>query len=156
MGKLRVRGAVRIGLLLLLASCRPIVDSRGYTTDAEDFKQIVIGQSRSEDVAAVLGTPTTRSSFGDEIWYYISLRRETQGLFAPQIADQQVTAIHFDADHVVKQVETRTKADAKNVQVVDTVTPTEGRHLTIMEQLLGNLGRFSAPGRQVDPRNLGR
>lgn len=150
---------MRAGLLVALwalCGCNPIVDTRGNTTDAEDFKQIVIGQSRTEDVAALLGTPTTRSSFGDETWYYINLRRETIGLFAPEVADQTVTAIHFDAEHKVTEIETRTKADAKNVHVVEKITPTEGRHLTIMEQLLGNLGRFSAPGRQVDPRNLGR
>ncbi len=140
----------------MLVGCYPMVDNRGHTTDAEDFKQIVIGQSRTDDVAAILGTPTAKSNFGDETWYYIILRRETVGMWAPEVADQNVTAIHFDGNHVVTSIDTHTKADAKNVEVVEKVTPSEGHELTIIEQLLGNLGKFSAPGRQIDPRGLGR
>lgn len=133
-----------------------MVDNRGHTTDIEDFKQIVNGQSRQDDVAALLGTPTSTSNFGDTTWYYITERKETVGVWAPKVADQSVTAVHFDENGVVSNIESFGKGDAKDVQVVDKYTPTEGRHLTVVEQLLGNIGRFNAPGRQMDPRNLGR
>lgn len=148
--------AALLAMAGLLASCQPMVDNRGHTTDVEDFKQIIIGQSRNDDVIALLGNPTTRSAFGDETWYYINERQETFGFLAPEVADQNVTAINFDANHVVTGIETYKKEDGKPVQLVSKTTPTEGRHLTAIEQLLGNVGRFSAPGRQIDPRNLGR
>mgnify|MGYP000290544164 CR=1 FL=1 len=139
-----------------LCACIPMVDTRGHTTEAEDFKQIIIGQSRTDDVAAILGNPTTRSTFGEEIWYYINERKETYGMFAPEVADQNVTAIYFGADKTVASIEQYKKEDGKNVELVSKTTPTEGRHLTAVEQLLGNVGRFAAPGRQIDPRNLNR
>lgn len=135
-------------MAIALAACEPLVDNRGHTTEAEDFKQIIIGQSSPEDVQAILGTPTTKSNFGDEVWYYINARRETLGVFAPKLADHNVTAIQFDAAKRVSNIETYDKGTGKPVQMVEKTTPTEGRHLTVMEQLLGNLGRFGAPGRQ--------
>lgn len=145
-----------LGAMVALSACEPMVDTRGHTTDPEDFKQIIMGQSTTEDVAALLGTPTSKSAFGEEIWYYVTLRRETYGMFAPEVADQQVVALRFDQNHVVQAIETHGKDEAKNVTVVEKTTPTEGRHLTMIEQLLGNLGRFTAPGRQIDPRSMGR
>jgi outer membrane protein assembly factor BamE (lipoprotein component of BamABCDE complex) len=141
---------------LLIAGCDPIVDARGYNTNESDFKQIVIGQSRMEDVVAILGSPSARSTFGDETWYYIQARKETRGLLAPEIAEQNVAAIRFDANQVVAAIESHTKADAVPVEMVEKTTPTEGRKLGVMEQLLGNVGRFSAPGRGMSDRNMGR
>ena len=138
-----------------LASCTPIVETRGHATESEDFKQIVIGQSSPDDVTALLGTPSARSTFGEETWYYITEKKETVGVFAPKVTEQNVTAIHFDANHVVASIDEHGKDEAKNVQLVEKTTPSEGRHLTVMEQMLGNLGRFSAPGRSISPRDLG-
>ena len=144
-------------LLAGISACRPIVDTKGHTTDPEDFKQIIIGQSRADDVQALLGSPTTRSNFGDETWYYINERKETFGMWAPEVADQMVTAVHFNAAHTVTAIDSYTKADGKAVQVVEKKTPTEGRHLSVVEQLLGNVGKFGGgPGRQIDPRTMGR
>ena len=150
------RVLICISTAALLASCTPIVDNRGHNLDATDFQQIVPGQTRTEDVEALLGSPSTKSTYGTETWYYINEQKETWGAFAPEITEQSVTAIMFDENHVVTSLEDRTKADGKPVQLVEKTTPSEGRHLTVMEQLLGNFGRFSAPGRQMSPRDIGR
>lgn len=143
-----------ISAALLLASCTPIVDSRGHNLEDADFSQIIPGQSTPHDVRALLGSPSTTSNFGDTTWYYISERKETEGPFAPEIADQKAVAIHFDADQKVTKVEDYTKDKSKNVQLVTKETPTEGHSMTIMEQMLGNFGRFNAPGHQIDPRSM--
>jgi outer membrane protein assembly factor BamE (lipoprotein component of BamABCDE complex) len=140
---------------ILLASCSPIVDSRGHTLEAEDLKQIVVGQSRGDDVTALLGTPTARSSYGDETWYYITEKKETVGMFAPEVIEQHVTAIRFTPDHVVADVSEYKKSDGKPVELVNKTTPTEGHELSFMEQMMGNFGKFNAPGKSIDPRDLG-
>ncbi len=145
-----------ISMLLLLASCSPMVDARGHSGDDEDLKQIVTGQTTRDDVTALLGSPTTTASFGDETWYYITQVKERVGMLAPEVADQQVIAITFDANQVVTSVERYTKEQGKPVQMVSKTTPTEGHSFTMIEQLLGNLGRFNAPGRGMSQRNMGR
>lgn len=132
-------------LAILLASCSPIVDTRGHNTQAADFSQIVVGQSRNEDVQAILGSPSARSNFGGETWYYISGTKETVGLHAPEITAQNVTAISFDEQGLVQEIAEYTKKDGKPVEMVSKETNTEGHKMTFMEQMLGNLGRFNTP-----------
>lgn len=150
------RWLLPITLALGLASCSPIVDTRGHSGEAEDLKQIVTGQTTREDVVSLLGSPTTTSSYGDEIWYYVTQKQERVGMFAPEVTEQQVTSITFDANHVVKEVSAFTKEEGKPVQIVGKTTPTEGHNMTIIEQMLGNLGRFNTPSRGVGSRNIGQ
>lgn len=145
-----------ISLSLLLASCTPMVDTRGHSDNTEDMRQIVVGQTRSEDVMALLGSPTSRSAFGDEVWYYASQQRERFGFFAPSVTEQHVTAIAFDHDHVVSDIRDYKKEEGKPVELVGRTTPTAGHEMTFMEQLFGNIGRFNAPTHGISDRNMGR
>ncbi len=145
-----------ISIALLLASCSPIVDTRGHASEDVDLKQIVAGQTTSEDVRALLGSPTSTSNFGDETWYYVTQKQERMGVFAPTVSEQHVTIITFDANHVVSDIGEAKKEDGKPVEIVGKTTPTEGHKVTIMEQMLGNLGRFNSPGRGLSNRDMGR
>ena len=146
-----------ISIAMMLASCAPIVDTRGHSEEDVDMKQIVIGQTRQEDVTALMGSPTSKSSFGDDTWYYVTQQQEHAGVFAPEVIAQHVTAIAFDKDHVVTGINEYKKEDGQPVEMVSKTTPTEGHNLTFMEQMLGNLGRFNAPGHTaMSDRNLGR
>lgn len=145
-----------ISALALLASCTPVVDTRGHNLAEADMSQIIEGQSGPDDVRALLGSPSAISSFGHLTWYYINERKETLGFYAPEVADQKVVAIHFDENERVNKIEDYDKSASKPVEIVTKETPTEGHEMTVMEQLLGNFGRFNAPGREIDPRNLGR
>lgn len=120
------------------------------------MSQIIEGQSGPEDVRAILGSPSAISTYGDTTWYYITARKETLGFYAPEVADQHVRAIHFDADARVSSIEEYTKKEGKPVEFVTKETPTEGHELGFIEQMLGNFGRFNSPGREINPRDLGR
>lgn len=145
-----------ITALGLAASCSPIVDQRGYSGDLADYSQLVIGQSKTDDVAAILGSPSAESNFGGKTWYYIMERKETVGMFAPEVIDHQVTAVRFDENDTVIDISKVDKDKSVPVEFVEKSTPTEGRKIGIWEQLLGNFGKFNAPGREIDPRNMGR
>jgi outer membrane protein assembly factor BamE (lipoprotein component of BamABCDE complex) len=151
-----LRWLLPISIALALASCSPIVDTRGHSADALDLSQIVKGQTTSEDVAALLGSPTTTSNFGDMIWYYITQKQERVGMFAPKVTEQQVLAIQFDGNKLVSEIGEFKMEEGKPVQIVGRTTPTEGHDLTFIEQMLGNLGRFNGPGRGLSNRNMGR
>lgn len=115
-----------------------------------------MGQSTADDVTALLGSPTTTSNFGDEVWYYITQKQERVGVFAPEVTEQHVTALTFDKDRHVISIEEYTKEQGKSVQIVGKTTPTEGHNLTFMEQMLGNLGRFNGGHHGISDRNMGR
>lgn len=151
-----LRCSLHIAICVVVASCSPIVDLRGHSEEQADYSQIIPGQSTKDDVAAILGTPSAKSNFGDETWFYITEKRETYGMLAPQIADQSVTSVKFDSAGLVEELSKTDKDKSKQVEFVEKTTPTEGRKMGVMEQLLGNFGKFSTPGREINPRDMGR
>ena len=151
-----MRGILLSSMMLVTASCSPIVDVRGHGVDEADFKQLVPGQSKMDDVRALFGSPSSTASYGDPTWYYMTVKKETVGMYAPEVAEQHVTAIHFDANEKVVDVSDFSAKDGKAVQIVNKETPTEGHQLGFWEQMLGNFGRFNTPGRGIDPKGLGR
>ena len=145
-----------ISIAVMLASCSQIIDTRGHSEEDIDMSQIVVGQTHAEDVAAIMGSPTSKSSYGDETWYYVTQKQEHSGVFPSEVTEQHVTAIAFDKDKLVADISEYKKEDGKDVEMVSKTTPTEGHNLTFMEQMLGNLGRFNAPGHSaLSDRNIG-
>ncbi len=147
---------VCISAVWVLASCSPMVETRGHALEEMDFSQIIVGQAGQDDVRALLGSPSATSQFGTETWYYISERKETMAFLASEVADQKVVAVEFDGDKLVSNIEEYTKEAGKPVQFVSKETPTEGKELNAIEQMMGNFGRFNTPGREIDPRNMRR
>ena len=138
----------RTGLLLLaaavfLAACSPTIDQRGNLPDADNVLAIQPGVSTKDEVSQLLGTPSTVATFSDKTWYYISKRTETVAFFSADVIDQQVLVVKFDDSDVVEQVALLGMGDSNDVDMVGRETPTYGQQLTIIQQLLGNIGRFT-------------
>ena len=99
-----------------------------------------------EEVARLLGTPSAVGTFDDARWYYISRRTETTAFNAPELVDQSVIVIAFDESGVVAEVASVSTEEARAIEPVEEESPTRGRELGLLEQLLGNIGRPTAPG----------
>ena len=93
----------------------------------------------------MLGSPSSIATFGEEVWYYISSQTQTIAFYEPEVLDQKVVAIAFDDAGKVKNVRTYGLEDAQAIEPVARTTPTGGREVTILEQLIGNLGKFTKP-----------
>lgn len=132
-------------LCLLLAACSPNVTTRGHVKDPEWKESITEGVSTRDDVLAALGSPSTRSSFGEETWYYITTIREQHAFLKPDVTDQHVLSVSFTLDGTVSGIMEANGDDLREVAVTERITPTEGHQLTFIEQLLGNVGRFNTP-----------
>lgn len=135
------RFTVVLGLLAAVG-CTPIVDARGNLPAPERLAQIKPGEQTRDEVAHILGTPSTLSAFGDPVWYYVSYRTETVGLFAPEEVDRKIVAVEFDDNGYVKDLETYGLTDGKKVEFVERETPTAGKQMSVLQQFFGNIGRF--------------
>ena len=127
----------------LLSACVPNTVQRGNLPDPELLSHIQPGSQTRNQVADMLGSPSSVATFGDEVWYYISSQTKTIAFYEPEVIDQKIVAIAFDGDGRVKNVRTYGLEDAQEIEPVARTTPTGGREITVLEQLFGNLGRFS-------------
>lgn len=140
-----VRLVLVAGLALAVVACTPVVATRGNLIDDERFALISVGRSTANDVANLFGSPTTVSTFDQRIWYYIGQRTEKVAFFDPDIVERRVVRVEFTESGIVRQIDDLDLADAQAVELVERETPTLGRRLTVLEQLLGNFGRFNTP-----------
>ena len=141
----RLRRGLRPAALLsavALAGCAISEDQRGHLPDPEKLAQIQPGNTTKEQVVRILGSPSSASTFDDNVWYYISRRVKQVAFFKPDVLDQQVYIVDFDDKGVVKDIGHKTLADAEHITPAPGATPSPGRELSFMEQLLGNIGRF--------------
>lgn len=133
-------------LAAALAACAATTATRGNLVENDKLAQIRVGASSMNDVAGVLGTPSTVSTFDPRIWYYIGQRTEKFAFFDPEVTERRVLEVRFDDAQVVQDVRELSLADGQQVELVERQTPTLGRQMTFFEQMLGNLGRFNNAG----------
>ncbi len=134
-----------------LAACEPRISRHGKVLDLEAVASIEPGVASQVDVVRLLGTPSSRSLFGEDTWFYISQQRSTQILSLPHTDAQTVVAVAFDDEGVVEEFAMLTIEDGLPIDPVARSTPTHGRELGLLEQLLGNIGRFDTTGPVPDP-----
>jgi outer membrane protein assembly factor BamE (lipoprotein component of BamABCDE complex) len=133
-------------LALAVIGCTPRVDTRGNLPDPEVLADIKPGQQSRDEVAEILGSPSTVAAFDEETWYYISKRTETFAFFEPEINDRQVVIVRFDAKGVVSELKYLGLEDGRVVNLVDRETHTAGNEVTFLQQIFGNVGRFNSGG----------
>ena len=128
--------------ICLITACTNIKERRG--AEIRDVKVAqIMPESSKGDVANLLGSPSTTSSFGEEVWYYINNKKRRVLFGDDEIMKQQVLAITFDTNGKVVNVEGFDKDDSKNIAFSNDVTPTSGHKLGVLEQILGNVGKFN-------------
>lgn len=137
------RGLPAVLLGCALIGCTPRSDIHGDPLVIQRVDSVVKGVHSREDVYALLGSPSTSSAFGDETWYYISGQTEEIAFLPREEVDRQVVAIHFDGRGIVQSVEHYGKERGQDVDLVARETPTFGTDVSLVQQFLGNIGRFN-------------
>nr|WP_245409875.1 outer membrane protein assembly factor BamE [Pararhizobium haloflavum] len=131
----------------MLAGCSTTeVLQQGYVLDEDALALTPVGSSR-EQVLLSLGTPSTTATFdNDEVFYYISqTRTRSMAFMKPQLVDQRVLAVYFNEEGTVSQIANYTLQDGRVFDLISRTTPTGGRDLTFLGQLLAGPGEGQIP-----------
>lgn len=135
--------AVSLGILLTAAACSPVYRNTGYIPAEADLKEVVVGTSTRDDVAAIVGRPSSSGVLAGSAWYYVGSRFRYFGARAPQEIDRQVVAISFDQGDVVSNVERFGLDKGQVVTISRRTTESNIKGVGFLRQLLGSLGNFS-------------
>ncbi|MEM6781892.1 MAG: outer membrane protein assembly factor BamE [Pseudomonadota bacterium] len=130
--------------VLALSACTPTQATRGNIVEDHRMEAIIAGESSRTDVLRNMGSPTTQAPFDDNIWYYIGQKTEKHGIFDPEVVEEKIVVVAFNDEGIVQDVQ-EVDSDRVDIPVVRRKTPTGGHEVTLMQQLLGNVGRFNAP-----------
>lgn len=134
---------------LALAACSIPVDQRGNLPEKESLEQIKPGVTDKATVTRLLGSPSSIATFDPDTWYYISQKTKNVAFFKTELIDQEVVAIDFDKEGLVRDVRHRGMEDRQDVTPNPNATPAPGREFSFIEQLIGNFGKFSGKGQSA-------
>lgn len=126
-----------------LAGCAEDIRTHGYAPPQEQLSEIIIGSDTRGSVRRKIGRPAAGGVFTSDGWYYVSTKVEHFMFYEPEVIERRVVAIKFDDQDVVTAVNTYGLEDGKVIDLESRTTPTFGRELTILQQLLGNIGAVS-------------
>ena len=98
-----------------LAGCAPTVDQRGNLPEPDKLAQIRPGTTTRDEVAKILGTPSSTGIFNDKNWYYISRRTKQVAFLDPDVLDQQVFIVNFDDKGVVRGIDHKELKDGREI-----------------------------------------
>ena len=59
------------------------------------------------------------------------------------MVERKVVVFHFDESSVLRKIDQVDLAAGQDIDIVSRTTPTAGKDLSFLEQMLGNVGRFS-------------
>nr|WP_275064778.1 outer membrane protein assembly factor BamE [Bartonella sp. ML70XJBT.G] len=132
-----------IASMIAIAGCS-ILDSsgtsqiyqEGYVLDKNALNSITIGSSQ-EQVLLTLGTPSLKTKYDNEVFYYISQTRYRGMQFMKtKIIDRKVLAIYFNKNDQVTKVANYGLKDGQIFDFITQTTPTATKEQPFLIQII--------------------
>lgn len=126
----------------LLCNCTPTTHTRGNIIQDYQLAKLEVNVDTKTQVMKKIGSPSTIAPFDDNTWYYIGQKTEKRGILDEDVVEEKIIVVTFNQQGQLLEVK---EADNKHEEVpyVRRKTPTSGNEVTVLQQLMGNLGKFN-------------
>ena len=112
---------------MIVSNCsfKPVVKHHGVPFLEKKQTSLVVNKSNVNDIKKILGNPSTRSKFDNDIWIYIE-RKQTQSklknLGRMKILKNDVLVLEIDNYGILKKKKFYNKDDMENIKIVEATT----------------------------------
>ena len=122
---LKILYIILFSIIVTNCSFRPVVKHHGVPFLEKKQSSLIINKSNMNDIRKILGVPSTKSKFDNDVWIYIE-RKQTQSklsnLGKMKIFKNDVLVLEIDNYGILKKKEFYNKEDMKNIKVVKETT----------------------------------
>lgn len=133
------------GCSLLDSSGTSQIYREGYILDKNALSSISIGSSQ-EQVLLTLGTPSLKTKYDNEVFYYISQTRYRGMQFMKtKIIDRKVLAIYFNGNNQVSKVANYGLQDGQVFDFITQTTPTLTKEHPFLIQIIKGPANLPTP-----------
>ena len=114
-------------LFLILSNCsfKPVVKHHGVPFLEKKQEKLIVNQTNKNDIKKILGVPSTKSKFDNDVWIYIE-RKQTQSqlknLGRMKIFKNDVLVLEIDKYGILKKKVFYNKDDMENIKIVEATT----------------------------------
>ena len=111
----------------IVANCtiKPLVKHHGVPFLEKKQKSLQVNISNKNDIKKILGNPSTKSKFDNDVWIYIE-RKQTQSklsnLGKMRIFKNDVLVLEIDKYGILKKKKFYNKDDMKNIKITEATT----------------------------------
>ena len=106
-------------------SFKPVVKHHGVPFLEKKQSELIVNESNINDIRKILGNPSTKSKFDNDVWIYIE-RKQTQSklknLGKMKIFKNDVLVLEIDNYGILKKKEFYNKDDMENIKIVEATT----------------------------------
>ena len=116
-----------IFLSIIVANCafKEVVKHHGVPFLEKKQSSLIVNKANINDIMKILGNPSTKSKFDNDIWIYIE-RKQTQSkltnLGKMKIYKNDILILEIDKFGILKKKEFYNKDDMKNLKIVKATT----------------------------------
>ena len=116
---------ILISFVVANCSFKPVVDHHGVPFLEKKQKLLKVNISNKNDIKKVLGAPSTKSKFENDVWIYIE-RKQTQSelknLGRMKIFKNDILVLEIDNYGILKNKKFYNKDDMKNIEMSKATT----------------------------------
>ena len=103
--------------LFILISCQPRITKHGNFFNQKNIELIKKTKLNKSEVIEIFGEPTVKSTFSDNVWYYITLIQHERAYFEIKNLTNKVLIITFDNNQFVKKYKILTEKDSSEINI---------------------------------------
>ena len=114
-------------IFIFLSNCsfKPVVKHHGVPFLQKKQESLIVNSSNKNDIKKILGNPSTRSKFDNDVWIYIE-RKQTQSkiknLGRMKIYKNDVLVLEINNMGILKKKDFYNKDDMEKIKLVDGTT----------------------------------
>ena len=129
---------------MIVSNCsfQPVVKHHGVPFLEKKQASLIVNKSNKNDIKAILGNPSTKSKFDNDIWIYIE-RKQTQSklrnLGRMKIYKNDVLVLELDNYGILKKKEFYNKEDMENIKVVEATTESGFRRNSFIYDFMSSM-----------------
>ena len=116
---------ILITFIVSNCSLKPVVKHHGVPFLEKKQQSLIVNKTNKNDIKKILGNPSTKSTFDNDIWIYIE-RKQTQSklrnLGKMKIFKNDVLVLEIDNYGILKKKEFYNLEDMKKIKVVEATT----------------------------------
>ena len=112
-------------IIVTNCSFKPVVKHHGVPFLEKKQTDLILNETNVNDIRKILGNPSTKSKFDNDVWIYIE-RKQTQSqlrnLGKMKISKNNVLVLEIDNYGILKKKEFYNKDDMENIKIVEATT----------------------------------
>ena len=133
-----------IFLSLIVANCsfKPVVNHHGVPFLEKKQASLILNKTNKNDIIEILGNPSTKSKFDNDVWIYIE-RKQTQSklsnLGKMKIYKNNVLVLEIDNYGILRKKEFYNKDDMKNIKMAKSTTDSAFKRNTFVYDFMSSM-----------------